>query len=52
MLQRFFELVNRDKNEGDTKLKTRKVVQVGEHSVKIERKIAQGGYGDIYQVTL
>lgn len=32
------------------KLKASKSILIGHHMVKIERKIAQGGYADIYRV--
>ena len=58
MLQKFFVLLNRDLVEVDqraqsglSKLKKRKELQIGEHRVKVEKKIAEGGYADIFKVS-
>ena len=36
---------------GLSKLKKRKELQIGDHRVKIESKIAEGGYADIFKVS-
>ena len=36
---------------GLSKLKKKRELQIGAHRVKIDRKIAEGGYADIYRVT-
>jgi hypothetical protein len=58
MLKKFFILLNRDLLEVDqraqsglSKLKKRKELQIGDHRVKVERKIAEGGYADIFKVS-
>ena len=57
MLKAFFELLNKDQNEADqkaqvglSKLGNKKTLSIGTHRVKIDRKIAEGGYADIYRV--
>lgn len=60
MLKRFFDILRKDKNEVDreekmeklSKLKARKSMLIGSHMIKIEKKIAQGGYADIYRVIM
>jgi hypothetical protein len=54
MLKQFFVLMDRDKQfSGDkncfSKLKNNKEVKVGNHTVLIEKKIAEGGYADIFR---
>ena len=58
MLKKFFILLNRDLLEVDqrahsglSKLKKRKELQIGDHRVKVESKIAEGGYADIFKVS-
>lgn len=58
MLQKFFVLLNRDLVEVDqraqsglSKLKKRKELQIGDHRVKVDSKIAEGGYADIFKVS-
>ena len=57
MLSKFFLLLNRDLLEADqkaqrglSKLKQRKQIQIGDHNVVIESKIAEGGYADVFRV--
>ena len=35
---------------GLSKLSNKKTLTIGTHKVKIDRKIAEGGYADIYRV--
>ena len=58
MLSRFFKILNVDLVEADQKaehglsnLKKWKELLIGSHKIKIDRKIADGGYADIYRVT-
>jgi hypothetical protein len=59
MLTKFFDLLKQDKNlidaenksaQGLTKLKEKKEIKIGNHMIKIDRKIAEGGYADVYRV--
>lgn len=57
LLKKFFELLNKDQSESDekaqaglSKLSNKKTLTIGTHKVKIDRKIAEGGYADIYRV--
>ena len=57
MLSKFFKILTIDLKEADKKaeiglsnLKKKKELLIGTHSVKIDRKIAEGGYADIYRV--
>ena len=59
MLSKFFELIKQDKNlvesenrsaQGLKKLKEKKEIKIGNHIIKIDRKIAEGGYADVYRV--
>ena len=57
MLQKFFNILNRDMQEADQlaenglmELKKKSELTIGNHKVKIDRKIAEGGYADIYRV--
>jgi hypothetical protein len=58
MLSRFFKILSMDLLDADKKaesglsnLKKRKELLIGSHKIKIDRKIAEGGYADIYRVT-
>lgn len=57
MLKKFFVLLNKDMEEGNkiantgiSKLKNKKVIKIGNYNVKIDRKIAEGGFADIFRV--
>lgn len=57
MLQKFFNILNRDMQDADQmaengllELKKKRELTIGVHKVKIDRKIAEGGYADIYRV--
>ena len=57
MLRKFFHLLNKDleesnniANAGLSNLKNKKIIQVGNYKVKIDRKIAEGGFADIFRV--
>jgi hypothetical protein len=53
----FFNLLNRELEEGNrianngiSNLKNKKMIKVGNHKVMIDRKIAEGGFADIFRV--
>ena len=57
MLKKFLDLIGRDAGaadqkaqEGLSKLKVKREIVVGNHRVQIEKKLAEGGYADIYKV--
>lgn len=57
MIKKFFDLLNRDLEPGNkiaqsgiSNLKNKKTVVIGNHKVKIDRKIAEGGFADIFRV--
>ena len=52
MLNKFTKLVNNDIYDDQNRLRTKIIHKVGKHKVRIDKMIAEGGYGDIYQVTL
>jgi len=56
MLKKFLDLLKVSQNDADqraqmglSKLKGRKETAIGSHRVQIDRKIAEGGYADIYK---
>ena len=57
MLKKFLDIISKDMGdtdkkvqEGLSKLKVKKEIVIGTHRVQIEKKIAEGGYADIYKV--
>jgi len=57
MLRKFFHLLNKDLEEGNkianqglSNLKNKKVITIGDKTLKIDRKIAEGGFADIFRV--
>lgn len=58
MMHKLMSLLNRDLEEverrtttGLSNLKNKKKITVGSHAIKIERKIAEGGYADIFMAS-
>ena len=58
MLKKFLDILSKDLGDADkkaqvglSKLKHTKEIVIGRHRVKIDQKIAEGGYADIYRVT-
>lgn len=57
MLRKFFHLLNKDLEEGNrianqgiSNLKKQVQITVGNYRVKVDRKIAEGGFADIFRV--